>query len=283
MSRQRDRPPGNLQGLERWITESANDGETTPGRLRKRVGLIALAAMIDAFNGQEPSFVFKGGAAFELRFGTRARSTSDVDAVLRGNLEDSVAFLEQALRSGWSGFTGTLVDKGTFDVPGVRISPRRSIAKLSFRGRPFLSLPIEVAAPEGESLLRIDQVEVAPLAELGLGGPGVVPLLGVPYQVAQKLHACTAPDTLDYTNDRAHDLADLLLLDELGTIDPETTKKACLVVFEHRQMHSWPPQIHVRPHWPALWRFIVEDDGFPIADIYDAATRVRQLVERIDA
>ena len=137
--------------------------------------------------------MFKGGAAFELRFGSRARSTSDVDAVFRGNLEDSVAFLEQALPSGWSGFTGTLVDKGTFDVPGVRISPRRRIAKPSYRGRHFLSLPIEVAAPEGES-----------------------------------------------ASNRSGRSGTALLLDELGTIDPETTKNACLVVFEHRQMHSWP-------------------------------------------
>jgi Nucleotidyl transferase AbiEii toxin, Type IV TA system len=282
MTQPRTKAPGNLQGLERWITEWARDGESTPGRLRRRIGVIALAAMIEAVEGNEPTFVFKGGAAFELRFGHRARSTSDVDAIFRGNLDDSVAFLERALAQGWSGFTGTLVDKGEFQVPGVRVSPRRSIAKIAYCGRPFLSLPIEVAAPEGNALDAIERVIVAPLAELGLGAPGAVALMGAPYQIAQKLHACTTLDTDTHVNDRAHDLADLLLLNELATIDPVATKQACLVVFEHRQMHSWPPVVHIRAHWPQLWKRIVDDDGFPVTDINDAAHQVQQLIERID-
>jgi hypothetical protein len=283
VSRDRVKPPGNLQGLERWIGEWASNEVFSPGRLRRRIGLIALVAMIDAVQEGEPTFVFKGGAAFELRFGNRARSTSDVDAVFRGNLEDSVTFLQRALAQGWSGFGGSLVDKGTFDVPGVRTSPRRSIAKLTYVGKPFLSLPIEVAAPEADALTEIDHVLIAPLKELGFGAPGPVPLLGVPYQIAQKLHACTTPDTEDHRNERAHDLADLILLDELGTIDLARTKEACLKIFEHRRMHEWPPTILVRPNWEETWRQIVADDNFPIATVSEAATLVRQLVERIDA
>ena len=66
---------------------------------------------------------------------------------------------------------------------GFAAKLNRSIAKLSYRGRPFLSLPIEVAAPEGDALDVIDQVVVAPLVELGLGGPGPVPIMNVPYQI----------------------------------------------------------------------------------------------------
>ena len=65
--------------------------------------------MIDAADGGEPRFVFKGGAAFELRFGNRARSTSDIDGIFRGNLDESVEFLERALSAGRSGFSGKLV------------------------------------------------------------------------------------------------------------------------------------------------------------------------------
>ena len=82
-------------------------------------------------------------------------------------------------------------------------------------------------------------------------------------------------------NDRAHDLADLLLLEELGTIDLRVTNRACVVVFDQRRMHDWPPEIRVRSHWPDLWRNIVEDDGFPIEDVHIAAERVRHLIGRI--
>ncbi len=76
-------------------------------------------------------------------------------------------------------------------------------------------MPIEVAAPEGRSLDHINVVEVRPLHELGIEGPSTVAVLAPPYQIAQKLHACTAVASDGRLNDRVHDLADLIMLDEL--------------------------------------------------------------------
>ena len=59
----RSKSPGNLQGLERWITEWARNDGLQAGRLHRRIGIIAFAAMIDAADGGETRFVFKGGAA----------------------------------------------------------------------------------------------------------------------------------------------------------------------------------------------------------------------------
>jgi Nucleotidyl transferase AbiEii toxin, Type IV TA system len=189
--KRRDRPAGNIQGLERWLTDWAAEQSMTAGRLRRRVGMIAIAAMIDDLNRPEPRFVFKGGAAFEFRFGEKARTSSDIDAIFRGNLDDAIVLLKAAIETGWSGFSGRLIDDGPFEVPGVPIPPRRATAKLTYKGKAFISVPIEVASPEGRSLDHIDVVEIRPLHELGLEGPSTVPVLAPPYQIAQKLHACT--------------------------------------------------------------------------------------------
>ena len=279
----RDRPAVNLQGLERWLTSWAAEQSLPPGRLRRRVGMIAIAAMIEEINQPEPRMIFKGGAAFEFRFGARARTSSDIDTIFRGNLNDAVSLLSSAIEHGWSGFSGRLLDEGSFDVPGVPVPPRRAIAKLTYQGKPFVTVPIEIAVPEGGSLAKIDMIDVRPLHELGLDGPSPVAVLAAPYQIAQKLHACTTIATDGRPNDRAHDLADLILLDELAEFSLSDTRAACVEIFNLRSMHNWPPQLVIWPHWPQIWNAIVRADSFPIVDIEDAATRVRSLIDRIVA
>lgn len=166
--------------------------------------------------------------------------------------------------------SGTVLDHGPFEVPGVRVSPRRATVKLAYRGKAFVSIPMEIAAPEGRAIEQIDLVQIEPLHELGLEGPSSIPVLAPPYQIAQKLHACTTVATDGRPNDRAHDLADLILLDELTEFSLAETQAACVEIFNLRSMHEWPPTIRVWPHWPELWNEIVLTDSFPVADIEDA-------------
>jgi Nucleotidyl transferase AbiEii toxin, Type IV TA system len=279
--KRRDHPAGNIQGLERWLTDWAAEQSMTPGRLRRRVGMIAIAAMIDDLNKPEPRFIFKGGAAFEFRFGDKARTSSDIDAIFRGNLDDAIVLLKEAIETGWSGFSGRLVDDGPFEVPGVPIPPLKATVKLTYKGKAFISVPIEVASPEGRSLDHIDVVEINPLHELGLEGPSTVPVLAPPYQIAQKLHACTTVATDGRLNDRVHDLADLIMLDELTEFSLAETHAACIEVFSLRNMHAWPPALTVWPHWPAIWAEIVRVDSFPVSDVRDAASKVESRITRI--
>ena len=108
-------------------------------------------------------------------------------------------------------------------------------------------------------------------------------MLGAPYQIAQKLHACTTVATDGRPNDRAHDLGDLILLDELTEFSLAETHAACVEIFQLRSMHEWPPSLVVWSHWPELWDEIVRIDSFPVSNIEDAAARVRSLIERIAA
>ena len=63
----------------------------------------------------------------------------------------------------------------------------------------------------------------------------------------------------------------------------DETQAACVEIFRLRSMHAWPPSLVAWTHWPELWDEIVRIDSFPVADIEDAAARVRLLIERIAA
>ena len=125
-----ERPAANLQVLERWLMSRAVEQSMTPARLRRRVGVIAIVAtMIEQLN-QPEQFVFKGGAAFEFRSGARARTSSDIETIFGGNLDEAIGLLSTAIENGSSGSSGRVLDEAPFEVTGVRVPPRRATAKL---------------------------------------------------------------------------------------------------------------------------------------------------------
>lgn len=120
-----------------------------------------------------------------MRFGSRARTSKDFDTVYRGALDDAVAEVDTAVATEWNGFVGRVTRIGRVEVPGLQVQPLRFEIKLTFKGKPFSTLPMEVAAPEGDALRRVDAVEVS-LDPVGLPVPPTVPCLSVRYQIAQK-------------------------------------------------------------------------------------------------
>jgi hypothetical protein len=285
VSLSRDRQPGDRSHLQRWLTEWAAAEGVPAGRLQRRVSVLVVSAMLDHLRDEDGNhrFVAKGGAALEMRFGSRARTSKDFDAVYRGVLDDAVAEVDEAVGTEWHGFVGRVTKVSRVEVPGLAVQPVRFEVKLNFKGKPFGTVPMEVAAPEGEVLSRVDTVEVS-LDPVGLPAPPTVSCLSVRYQIAQKLHACTDPLDGQRPNDRAHDLADLILLEELlDDAEMADVRSACLDVFTIRDRQPWPPALVAPPHWPALWEAIVEEDRFPVSDLADAVERVRTLIRRIDS
>jgi hypothetical protein len=147
-------------------------------------------------------------------------------------------------------------------------------------------VPIEVSTVEAGNAESFDAVFSDALALVGVPGAVTVPCMTLPWQIAQKLHACTATPAAPKTNDRAHDLVDLQLLEVLlADIDLEQTRLACVAVFEVRAEQSWPTTIRALPHWPAIYDRAREGlDHIDLAEtVAAAAQRVQRFVSRIDA
>lgn len=278
----KDKPPHNVNVLERWLGEASKQTGVAAGRLRRWLGFMVVAAMLDqarhAEDG-EPLFLVKGGVAMELRVDAGARATKDLDTAFRESMEVVADHLDPALRVGHGDFTATRTEiEPVRDTGAVRCD-----IKLAYRGKPVITVQMEVAAVEGGMGSEVDHVPAKSLDHVGLTGPETVPCISVRWQSAQKLHACT--ETLNEgENDRFRDLLDLQLLAGLISDDEwADVRAACVEVFEGRAMHAWPPDVTVYESWEAGYRALAEETGFAAVSVHEAADAVREMIARIDA
>ncbi len=245
----------------------------------------ARSILANAIVGQFlPDGVAKGGSALKLRFGTHGfRATRDLDAARRGGIADFERILGERLRAGWNGFSGTV-------APGRRARPRGVPGeyvmqpfevRLSYNGKSWCTVELEVGhdeigdADDPEFFLSPD---VASMFEtLGLPKPSPVPLMPIPFQIAQKLHGATGPGSR-----RAHDLVDLQLILARGEPDWKRTREICVRLFAYRKQQTWPPTIAVGTDWESL--YAAQSANVPVLPtVEEAVAWTQRLVERIDA
>lgn len=278
--------PTNAQSLTQRIDNLCRDQQIPVGRARRLIGIVVVGQLL----GQTAAGVVKGASNVEVRVGTaNSRASSDFDTVRRETLAQYRADLEQALRVGWYGFTGLLSDQGPIATPGpIAYQPHRFRLKLEFRGGSFTSFTVEVSPEEVGSL---DLGEAVPATEaaawfaaLGLPDPQPIPVLPLPHQVAQKLHACTSPDTETWVNDREHDLIDLQLalgdLDRLVCQDLAEFRGPAERLFRARRMHPWPPIVTPRSGWGDAYTQQARGLGV-LADLESAVAWTNRLIKRI--
>ncbi|MDA8282367.1 MAG: nucleotidyl transferase AbiEii/AbiGii toxin family protein [Actinomycetota bacterium] len=289
MSTPAKRLPGDRTHLARLLDAWARDTEepVTSGRLRRLVGVTAIIQMLDGLKdeaGQE-RIAFKGGAALELRFGFRARASNDLDGAYRGEVSEAIGLIDEGVRRGWSGFTGRTSEGEPIVGTGLAVAPVRFRVRLLYKNKDFVTVPMELSPVEGRSL---DQVEVLPAAvslePVQLTGAEAIPFLPLRYQVAQKLHACTEDVGEERPNQRARDLADILLIEELALNDDQMPglRDACVEIFGLRGKHLWPPVVVAWPGWDVIWGRLMETERLDYS-IAEAVVRVQDLVDRIDS
>jgi len=286
--------PANKTALAARVRNAARSADLPEGRVQRQLGVLVVSELLGRVrneNGQQ-LFLVKGGSSIELRLGVASsRTTKDLDAVFRGNFSRMYNTARDALAVGWHGFSAVVTPPETINAPGLTAKPRRFKVKLSFVGQPWCTVPVEVSAAESHSASHPESVSPALFAHVGLpslGLPETSAVLCLPlnYQIAQKLHACTGEDPGGRTNDRAHDLIDVLLL---WNLVPEqeyaAVRSACVDIFVNRAMHSWPPQLLPPPHWEGLfdaaYTTVLEPGQVP-PTVHEAAAAVRNIVDMID-
>lgn len=272
-----DTPPANLNALQARLNNITGD-RSVAELIKRTLACVVVAQML-------PAGLVKGGAAMRIRLGaTTTRFSLDLDVARHPELDAAafIADLQQRLEQGWAGFTGRIVTRtppSPAGVPSVYVM-RPYDLKLSFAGRSWLTLPLELGHDELGDTDRPDEqiaTDVVDLfTQLGLPEPRPIPLLAIEDQVAQKIHACTAPGS-----ERAHDLVDLQLLDTIDTgIDLVTTAHLSRRLFRSRGTHDWPPTVTPGPLWTDLYREAA--DGLPVLqDLDDATAWTQDLIDRI--
>jgi Nucleotidyl transferase AbiEii toxin, Type IV TA system len=275
-NRRPDQTPKQKAHLERLVAHYARLTGVAPARVRRWISVMILLGALDRSRESDPLFLLKGGVAIELRVGSGARATQDVDLVFFGDPGQLGEILDEDLSEPYSVFSFEREQaesrrEGLFHCVNV---------KLLFRGRSWGTLKLEVASPDSGATDG-EEVEAIPIDEFGIEGPQMIRCLSLRYQIAQKIHAVT--QRFDQgENERFRDLIDLIICRDL-VADLAEVREACLRTFDARSLHAWPPDLQVPDSWAEPYVALAEEMDFPVAEVSDAAAQVRELIDEIQA
>ena len=240
-------------------------------------------------------FLLKGGTYLQYRLGTTGRTTKDVDGLIRGDLDDFFSALDLALRQPWGPVTLSRTEAEVIEAGGKVIKPRRFWVKLAIKGKVWRSIKVEIAGDEAGAANEHDVLSAVHLDHFGLPTPEQLLGIAVRFQIAQKLHACTDPhQPPTEPNDRARDVADLLLLRELVRLEGQLASAdigaACAALFRARADEAtslgrsprpWPPVVIAHPHWQVDYDRIATEAGVSHA-LADAVTELNDWIAELD-
>lgn len=268
--------PNSKANLDRAIQRYAGDNVRAV-ELRVSMANAIVAQMI----GQG---VVKGGSGLKFRYGDRAtRVTLDLDTAWRTDLDSFLKDLKAKLMAGWNGFDGTVVVQRQASPKGIPFDyvMQPCDVKLNYRGVPWYTVKLEIGHNEiGDA----DEVEMVPLPSevsdlftfLCLPIPGAVPAMRLEFQIAQKLHGSSAPNSK-----RAHDLVDLQLILSRTDLDWEKTAFVCRRLFAYRKVHEWPPTIVKGENWDATYD--AQRLDLPVLlTVDEAISWANELIAKID-
>ena len=222
-----------------------------------RLAIEIRISMANAIVGQFLSeWGVKGGTSLKFRFGgDHARYTLDLDKAWKTNLDTFLASLKRNLSSGWEGFTGEVAVRPQASPAGIPFDyvMQPCDVKLSYMGRSWCTICLEVGHNEiGDA----DEAEMTPVPsdlashfkELCFPMPKPLPLMKLPFQIAQKIHGATGARSR-----RAHDLIDLQLIVNTSEINFAETRVVCERLFRYRKLQPWPPKVIKQEGWDEIY------------------------------
>lgn len=264
---EKDRMPASARVLEQWVHQASAALGTNAARTGWILASTIVVAALQRALGQDqqPLFLLKGGVYLERRLGASARATRDVDTLFRGSVDEFVLALDEALAQPWGPVSLSRTPIQIIDAPRI-VKPRRFDVLLALRGVTWRRVQVEVAFDDGRIREHSDRIAAPSTDFFGIQTPDALIGIGMAYQVAQKLHACTDPhDPPTFVNDRVRDLVDLLLIKRAyypasGSL--VGVREASLDIFQLRAAEAaqvgmrprlWPPMIVTNPLWASTF------------------------------
>lgn len=267
--------PQPIERLEKRLARVAREQGLDQERLRRWVSFLALCGVLERAMGEGilESYCLKGGVALELRFATRARATKDLDLGLDGPRESRLHRLQRSLELGFDEFAFR-VKTHTRDMEQAD-TVRVNVA-VSYRTRVWQTVEVDLGPA---TRLDIDFVvpQVQGLAELGVPVTSPVRCLGLAGQIAQKLHACTGP----FSDGRARDVLDILLIEMLGGLDYRRASAAARQVFAERATHAFLPVFAMPVDWRPEVESLAAQLGFPQTNALEIEERFVAVLQRL--
>lgn len=296
--RPKDKAPNSARVLDAWITQAERQLGADGGRLGWLVvSTVVAAALQQAVDEQgQPLFLLKGGTLLQHRLPRLSRATTDLDGLVRGDLDRFIEALDVVLTRPWGPCRLRRNPVDVIEVPNRVIKPRRFDVIAQVNGITWRRIQVEISPDEGSAGTNGELVTAPSLAGFGLPTPDHLTGIAMRYQIAQTIHAASDPhDPPTFQNDRARDVVDLLLLRDLTTATssptPAEIRTAILDIFAARARdaaalsypeRTWPSRITAHPHWNASFTRAATSAGLTLS-LNDAVAQTNDWLSELDA
>jgi hypothetical protein len=272
--------------LEARLKDRAAAEKIDLQRLRRRV---AFDRLLSRLVTQDPErWALKGGYALEIQL-TIARSTRDIDLVLRTPSQDTpgftpvdtaMTFLRTSAAVDAHDFFAFAVGRPTMQMKGLPYGGARFPIESRVGGRLFLGFHLDVAV--GDTIVMPLQAIVL---ENWLGFAGVaaatVPVISREQQFAEKLHAYATPRDGEHPNSRVKDLLDMVLLLKDSALSPADTLDTLTSVFRRRGQPCLPTTLGDPPSsWATPFAIMANECGIS-TDVVEACEDVRSFYRQV--
>ncbi len=272
-------PTAFRAALETRLMDQATAEGSDVQRLRRRVVFDRLLARLS--KAQPGDWILKGGMALELRLGSRFRTTRDLDLALV-SASPAAAEVQGALLEALAqdpdgdGFEFVLRSRTTLTVGPEPGSGWRFSFAVLLAARVFDRIRIDVVVLPGETVAT-EPLTLAPLLAFAGIDPPTVLAVDLRQHFAEKLHALTR-DHGDRENSRVRDLADLLLLIDLGLLPDAALASVARRVFFARSAHPLPADLAVPPRaWEERFAALAGELGLAETTVDTAMTALRSF------
>lgn len=266
--------------LERLVQRNARENSTSVERVRLRIAALAICGALSnaAHSGAIPMYLVKGGLALELRFGYKARASKDVDVGIQAPADQLPALFERALANGFDSFSFSIKSPAT----RTRSGAYRMEVQVRYNDRNWSTVQIDLSEAGYEAA--IDTLTHLSLDDFGLHAPPVN-VLSINDQIAEKIHALTAPANGERRGERARDLIDILLCVGFLEIDYIALATVCERIFDERLPntpgHAWPPSFEIPTEWKVPLERLATENGFQVISSEHLAGEFLLLIARL--
>lgn len=229
------------RALEERLRQQSLEGGQLLTRLRKMVAFDRFLARLAKKDPE--AWVVKGGFALQLRLGTRARTTKDIDVSMtnRWTGEETTAHIRAVaslVLGEWFEFEVGEPAEGATGAPGHGL---RFPVRCLLDSRQFENFHLDVGY--GDPVLEPPDVLTAPdLLAFADIAPATVRCYRLATQVAEKLHTYTRRYASGETS-RARDLADILPAASLQQFDNAKLRQAVEATFHATATHAVPREM----------------------------------------
>lgn len=261
----------------RLLTQSTQEGVSLV-RLRKMVAFDRFLARLLA--AQVEHWMLKGGLALQLRLGSRARTTKDIDISLDLARQNVGLVLTVAAAQDLGDWFHFNVRQNPDLLPGPADSNWRFSVTSLVDGRVFESFHIDVGL--ADSILEpADVLTTPPLLTFAGIAPLTVPVYPLSQHLAEKVHAYIRPQP-GGENTRVKDLVDMLLIADVGMVAAPALRAAIQATFTARGSKEPPTALPDPPAtWATRYRSMAQDCGLAATTLAQGMREVRAFLDPV--